>query len=104
MLTIYGASDDLIEVEGDVEEEFGWWAGDGEEERFLACSDGNLFRAHYDDDGIWRFSHLAKGANKCSVEPGSLDKDDNSDVITLSGGPAISWVVLGSEKALARRA
>jgi superfamily I DNA/RNA helicase len=40
-ITVYGASDDLIEIEGDIREEFSWIPGD-DETRLLVFFDGTL--------------------------------------------------------------
>lgn len=49
MLKIYGASDDLLELEGDITDEINV---DCEESFCVAFSDGTLIRVHYDEDAI----------------------------------------------------
>lgn len=86
MIKIYGASDDLIEIEGAIEEEFNSYeCKDG----LLAISDGTLLRVDYDEDGIWRFTPLYKGSSFVSHTTGSI-KDDTSDEIILDG--VINWI------------
>lgn len=98
-VTVYGASDDLIEIEGDVDEEFYAIEFGHENESeggFLAFSDGTILRIVY--DGIWRITPIAKGSSDIKVDLAMEDDEDNySDRATLSG--KIKWVVLGSQKA-----
>ena len=55
---ITGASDDLIEIEGELCEEFNSIdCKDG----VMALSDGTLLKVDYDEDGIWRFKARFKG-------------------------------------------
>jgi hypothetical protein len=96
-ITIYGASDDLIEIEGDFREEFNWIPDEGES-RLLACSDGTLLRVMYDSDGIWRLIKIASGAAQFSKEEGDVEKD-TPDRVTLSG-VEIKWVMLGDAVAM----
>ncbi len=55
---VTGASDDLIEIAGELEEEFNSIdCSDG----VMAFSDGTLLDVEYDEDGIWRFRLRFKG-------------------------------------------
>ena len=93
MVTVYGASDDLIEIEGDIREEF---YADSELPSWLAFSDGTVLRIQYMDDGIWRINRDRSGAAAYSkVEAGSADDDNYSDRVTLAG--KIEWVVRGTD-------
>lgn len=93
-VTIYGASDDLIEVEGDVEEEFN--PPPDEATGILAFSDGTVLRVEYTNDGIWRVTPLFKGTATISIVQAASEDDDNySDRATLEGD--VRWVVFGSE-------
>ena len=96
-ITIYGASDDLIEIEGDIREEF-YWIPDDDETRLLAFSDGTLLRVAYDSDGIWRLNKVASGTAQFSKVEGDVEKD-TPDSVTLSG-VEIKWVVLGDQSAI----
>lgn len=88
---IYGASDDLIEVEGDIDEEFNSMADDG---ALLAFSNGALLRVRYTDTGVWRIQPVA-GADLISVAQCAEDDEDNyTDVATVNGD--IEWVVFGT--------
>lgn len=92
--TIYGASDDLIEIRGDIEEEFGCYDDEG---GVLAFSNGVLLSARYDDDGVWRFDPI-RGAGHVSIAKGVPDDDDNyTDRVTITD--PIEWVVYGTQHA-----
>lgn len=99
MITVYGSSDALVELEGDVTEEFYVPPGD---KAVLAFSDGTVLRIEYIDEAIWRLSLVAAGACAMAHYQAPEDDEDNySDRVELSG-PAIRWVVLGEEVATAK--
>lgn len=91
MIKVYGANDDLIEVEGDIREEF---YADDAEATILGFSDGTLLSVEFDRDGIWRIRRLALGSagyrHTEAVDAGI----GHSDTVELDG--AIAWVVFGS--------
>lgn len=92
-ITIYGASDDLIEIEGGIREEFSY-VGDGDAD-LLAFSDGTILRVAYTAAGVWRISPVVRGTSELSIEQATEDDDPNySDRATLSGA-VVSWVVQG---------
>ena len=92
---IYGSSDDLVEVEGSVREEFNY-PFDEEKPQFLAFSDGTVLSVLYDNDGIWKIRQVAIGVAEYSKkEAVSSESDDYSDKVTLKGGN-IQWIVFGS--------
>ena len=99
-LKIYGASDDLIEVEGEIREEFSPLA---DEPSLLAFSDGTLLQIQYGagNKAFWRIQPLIYGsASYSKVE--ATDEDENySDVVTLEG--QIRWVVCGYQWARAAK-
>lgn len=84
---IYGASDDLIEIEGVISEEFNHY---DESPALLAFSDGTLLEIEYDDDGIWRIRPLATGSCKFEHRGGSAIYD-RPDVAVLTGD--LKWCV-----------
>lgn len=96
-IKVYGSSDDLIEIEGDISEEFNFSPDKSSESRVLAFSDGTLLRIHYDDDAIWRITRMVAGAAKFEKIEGNV-QEDTPDIVTLSGAP-ITWVVLGEQHA-----
>jgi hypothetical protein len=96
-IVIYGASDDLIEVESTRfgAEEFNIMLDYPEQSVLLAVSDGSLLRVRYDEDGVWRFDFVVIGSASVTKEYGQDDKR-HSDRITLTGDD-LRWVVLGSQ-------
>jgi hypothetical protein len=96
-LEIYGASDDLVEIEGDIREEFNVY---DEPEGHLAISDGTLLSVLYDEHGFWRINRLVQGSAKYSKTEGTDIDSDYSDRVTLDG-PSFEWVVYGN--AVAKR-
>lgn len=97
-LTITGASDDLIEIDGDIREEFNVYLND-DQESYLSISDGTLLRVIYDEDGIWRFTPVVAGSAFMSKQDGIVS-DDTMDVITLAWDSAFRWVTWGTKKAV----
>jgi hypothetical protein len=93
-IRITGSSDDLIEIEGDIEEE---WGAYGDEQRHIAVSEGTLLSIVYDRDGIWRVNRVVSGTAKYSKIEGSVT-EDTFDVVTLEGD--IAWVALVNEYAV----
>jgi len=94
-ITVTGASDDLIEIGGDISEEFNWYAGnaDDDEKRFLAFSDGTILSVRYDEDGLWRFARVATGSCRIDKTEGDVAAD-KCDLIILEGN--VAWVVFGT--------
>ncbi len=103
--TIYGASDDLIEVEGACSEEFSVYNKCENETpaAYLACSDGTLLKVKY--DGQWRFHLMKQGSAAYSKEEATDEagsrpdgKPAYSDVVTLDGD--VRWVVFTTQAAI----
>lgn len=94
---VYGASDDLIEVEGDIFEE---WGHSNEHPALLAFSDGTLLELRYDEDGLWRITRLAEGTATFTNVPGN-PTDDVCDVATLVGD--LRWCIKGTDRAWAKK-
>jgi len=91
-VTLYGASDDLIEIEGDLEEEF-YLINDDHGDIF-AFSDGTLVRVQYTRDGIWSIQVLTEGTARSNIDRADgADEENYSDRLTLKG--EIRWVVQG---------
>jgi hypothetical protein len=90
-VTVYGASDDLIEIEGAICDELGCDMGETVK---LAFSDGTVLSVTYDADGCWRVTRVAEGEAKMEkVEAEGPDTDNYSDRVTLTGD--IRWTVAG---------
>lgn len=99
--TIYGASDDLIEIEGDIREEFSAPAWGDNEGRFLvAASDGTLIEVRY--EGIWRITVIHQGSGIWTHDPNPLCDDERySDRLTCE--TVLAWVALATDYAAPRR-
>lgn len=78
-ITVYGASDDLIEVRGDIDTER-YAIDDGA--YLLSCSDGTVLSVEFDDQGIWRIRRLVEGQGTYTLTEAKND-DDNSDEARL---------------------
>ena len=92
---VYGYSDDLIEVEGAVREEFDA-SGDGP--YYLAFSDGTMLSVKYDRDGMWRIHQIHHGGAAYEKQEGTNPDDDYSDVVTLTAD-RFDFVLCGEHKA-----
>jgi hypothetical protein len=93
-VTITGASDDLIEIDGDIYEEFPAPTIDREAGGYIACSDGTILQIQY-LDGVWRIHLIVAGQATLVITPAPANDDTNySDVAVLDGHP-VKWVVLG---------
>jgi hypothetical protein len=90
-IKIYGASDDLIEIDGDIREEFNHYNED--DPFYLAFSDGTALSINYNNDGFWRINRLAIGSAEYSKHEGMYEDGDYSDIVTLKGD--IKWAVGG---------
>ena len=98
-LTIRGFSDDIVEIDGDIKQEFGHY--DDENACYIAVSDGTVLRMQYMDNGFWRIQPLYIGSASFDKHEGTNADDDYSDVVTLDG--QFEWVVCGDAVALAPR-
>lgn len=96
---IYGASDDLIEFEGDVSGESGGGRSteDGDDSGTMVCiDDGTVLDVQYGKPGgqaIWQITVLNKGAlfdhiDVCTDE----DAKPHSDIVYLKDGAKKGWV------------
>lgn len=102
-VTLRGASDDLIEVEGAIEEEFYPFHHfeDGDDDgAYLAFSEGTVLRIIYDSHGKWRINRVAKGTANYLLDELEVLDGEYSDKATLTGD--IRWVA--QAKAWASRA
>lgn len=97
MITIYGASDDLIEIEGAIGEEFNHST---ENPAYLGFSDGTLLSVTYGagNFAMWRITPIRYGTAKYSKVEATDEDKDYSDRVTLDGD--IKWVVCGDSYSL----
>lgn len=90
MIEITGASDDLIEVDGDIREEFTYQDKD-EKGDLLAFSDGTVLRVVFAQFGTWRITPVVRGSAVLCIE--QEIEDEGTDKATLNGD--VRWVVHG---------
>jgi hypothetical protein len=96
---IYGASDDLIEFDGDVYGEVGdYGTDDAEHGDLIICSDGTLLEIKYGkaDMGIWGIQIIKEGdlfehLQACSDE----DAEPHSDLVLFRDG--LKWAYVAKE-------
>ncbi|MBZ0270558.1 hypothetical protein K8I61_00865 [bacterium] len=103
-VTIRGASDDLIEVEGDINEEFNHYGScdDNAEPRYLAFGDGTVLSITYGvGGGFWRINRVRAGSAVYEKQEATDENsDDYSDRVTLTG--ELGCVVFGTQYVKAR--
>lgn len=75
-ILLYGASDDLIEVEGAVREE--WDYSDGENGDYIIFSTGDVVRITFTPSGIWRITFVVR-ATDSPIEFVPCEGDGNGD-------------------------
>ena len=94
-VTIYGSSDDLVEVEGDVPgcDEYGT-IGDP---LFVELSNGAAFRVEYTDRGVWTVGQVAVGGSaadgtRATKEPYGEGDDPEPYTETVRVTGPVEWV------------
>lgn len=82
MIKVYGASDDLIEIDGDIREEF------NTDEGILLFSDGTMLEVRFNAFSQWRIDVLQEGQAHVhyASKLGLLDDDGGTEVVHLIGG------------------
>ena len=93
---IYGTSDDLIEIEGDVDGEVGCYGAqeEGQPGVLLICSDGTLLTVKYGRGGlgVWDLTVIQEGALYSSTDIcNDEDAQPYSDVVHFRDG--LKWVI-----------
>lgn len=93
-VTLCGYSDDLIEIEGALSEEFSYPG----EASIVGFSDGTVLSIEYASDGCWRIHLCARGSALLDIVPAVAEDDHNySDRATLTGAPGVlRWAVVGT--------
>jgi hypothetical protein len=92
IIEIRGASDDLIEIDGALSEEFSVSG----ESVLLGVSDGTLLTVSFDVSGVWRINLLVEGSAEYSKVDGT--EKSGTDVVKLEA-PSLTWVLLGDQRA-----
>jgi hypothetical protein len=99
VVVVTGHSDDLIELDGAISEEFSPPYGDEPRVNYLAFSDGTVLSVEYSSGGIWRIAPATHwGTAKIEITPAG--PGEGTDKATLTGD--LRWVVFGSEFAQPR--
>lgn len=95
---VYGASDDLIEIDGDIGEELYF---PGSDHAHLACYDGTLLEVTF--DGNWKFRCTAAGYAFDRVEQFKPGSDDATDIVYFNDRKdnGYPWFVVGEQWAVA---
>jgi hypothetical protein len=91
---VYGRSDDLIEIDGDVRAEFNTMFGFSDGAGQLAFSDGTVFTVDYNSDGFWKFRLEHEGDAEVTQEHVAT-QEDYTDRYLLDG--TFDWVLLSTE-------
>lgn len=90
-VTIYGASDDLIELDGDLSEEFPLRGARGD---LVAFGDGTVLRVRFGDDEMWRIETVHAGYAVARKTEATDPDVDYSDRVTLTGD--LRWCCHGN--------
>jgi len=91
MLTITGAGNHLIVIDGDIYDEF---ETSNCRKGRIALSDGALLSVKFDKFGGWRLTPIVKGSLYDHKEDGTAD-DGTNDVVYFKRG--INWVLFAKE-------
>ena len=92
MIQIYGASDDVVVVKGDITEEF---TPSPEGELILGFSTGHAVRIRFTDSGVWRIESCTTPKLDTLSQAPEGDEDIYSDRATILA--PVRWVVAGRE-------
>lgn len=88
-VTLFGYSDDLVEIEGDVREEFN---PTGDEPVLVTFSTGTVASIQYTAEGAWRIIVLEPGTTVLDLQQCPADdEDDYTDRLVISS--QVEWVV-----------
>ena len=94
---IYGASDDLIEMDGSLQ---GEWGVNCDTVNHVALSDGSMLKITYDSEGIWRIDCCKCGDAFGEIRVCEPADDEYSDVASFSD--EIEWAIVGRLEGKAR--
>jgi hypothetical protein len=90
-IVVYGASDDLIELDGGITEEFIYRDDDGD---LVAFSDGTVLCIVYSSAGVWRITPVVHGSAEVEIVQAPEEDDTNySDRAHVRG--EVVWAVHG---------
>lgn len=81
-IEVYGASDDLIEIEGAIREEF---YATPDRTDYLVFNEGTVLSVKYNDDGCWEIQRVAEGSAAYEHRPHDNDETTYTDRVILLG-------------------
>jgi hypothetical protein len=93
---VYGCSDDLVEIEGELSGEVGCYGTDDDEDLgvLIAFDDATVLAVKYgkNNDAIWGIRVLNKGEMFERIEHcDNSEADPYSDVVWFKDGPLKAW-------------
>ncbi len=94
-IILYGSSDDLIELEGDIQEEFTLAAVEDDDTMIVGFSNGILVRIRYTSEGVWRITPIVGDVSIVQAPEG--DEENYTDRATIEGN--IEWAVCAGQHA-----
>ena len=90
---VYGASDDLIEFDGECSGEYGRYGTSEDHPTMVAFSDGTVTNWWFADDGIWHCRLLNKGIMFAGLQICTdSDDDPHSDILVFVDGKLRAWI------------
>ncbi len=95
MINVYGSNDDLIEIDGDICEEFGLELSEADNGVVIGFSCGTLVHCRYDKTNLWRLTVLVQGRAKISISPATDVDTDYSDTVTIDPEEPVVWITKG---------
>jgi hypothetical protein len=93
MITIYAASDDLVEVDGDIKEEFSSYRFSDPGGAYVCVSTGDLIQFRMDEEGDW-FARVIVDATSPVI--GRRPDREGDEQVTITA--PVTWVVATTEK------
>lgn len=96
---VYGASDDLIEIDGDLSAEISAWGTDEKDHGVLIiCSDGTLLDVKYgkNEKGIWGVKLVKRGSLFDRIDQ-CTDEDANRYSDTAHFRDGLKWAYAAKE-------
>lgn len=95
MIKVYGVNDDLIEIEGDITEEFSINVAETNSGIVIGFSCGTLIKIVLGEETIWRISVLKNGQANIEHYTGTDPDTDYSDILTLEN-VSVDWILKGT--------
>lgn len=81
-LIITGSSDDLIEIDGCIRDEIGFYNSSEDKPIIISLPFGWKIKGYYGEGGIWRFEPIEPFLPNYTLEKGDVDADIN-DILTI---------------------